>query len=282
MNPTPPAWILLTSYATLKVKGPDAARLLQGQLTANIDTLAEGDGQLAALCQPQGRVVSLFRLFRTPEGFALNLPADLLDITHHTLKKYAVFYKASLEACPPSEMAVAVTTTHPSETVQKQALAVARCKSGLTYLFGDTTRLQTALAAEQPQGEVSQYPDMLIERGIPELNTKTSGQFLPHDLNLIALGAVSLTKGCYTGQEIITRMQHRATLKKHGRLATPPHRVHAGDPVFVAGQTNPVGTLINATDAQVLMLVDDEAANTHTLLTEQHLPYQSLKQVPTL
>ncbi|MSP53113.1 MAG: folate-binding protein [Gammaproteobacteria bacterium] len=53
-----------------------------------------------------------------------------------------------------------------------------------------------------------------IEAGIPRLYPQTIGQFLPHYLNLVKLGAVSFTKGCYTGQEIIARMQHRGKLKQ--------------------------------------------------------------------
>lgn len=277
MNPTNAPWFLLSNHVTLAVNGPDATRLLQGQLTANLETLTPGQGQLAALCQPQGRVLSLFRLFHTPTGYALNFPAELLDITLSTLKKYAVFYKVSLTPHTSADMPVFVTTNTLEDAVRQQALAIAPCKSGLTYVLQDNTR-------EHPHadGSLEHYADLLIQHGVPELDANTSGQFLPHDLNLIALGAVSLTKGCYTGQEIITRMQHRGTLKKHCHLATPPHRVHSGDPVFISDRTNPVGTLINATDSHVLMLVDDEAARTQPLLTQQQRPYHSLRQVPIL
>ena len=53
-----------------------------------------------------------------------------------------------------------------------------------------------------------------INAGIPRLYPQTIGQFLPHYLNLPQLGGVSFSKGCYTGQEIIARMEHRGSLKQ--------------------------------------------------------------------
>lgn len=53
-----------------------------------------------------------------------------------------------------------------------------------------------------------------IMAGIPAVYASTKGEFFPHDLNLPALGAVSFSKGCYRGQEIVARMQHRGNLKR--------------------------------------------------------------------
>ena len=54
-----------------------------------------------------------------------------------------------------------------------------------------------------------------IQQGIPSVYATTSEKFLPHRLNLLDFGGVSFTKGCYTGQEIIARMQHRGEVKHH-------------------------------------------------------------------
>lgn len=57
--------------------------------------------------------------------------------------------------------------------------------------------------------------EQAIRQGIAEIYPETSGKFLPHELNLPELGAVSFNKGCYTGQEIIARMHYRGKLKNH-------------------------------------------------------------------
>ena len=68
-----------------------------------------------------------------------------------------------------------------------------------------------------------------ILQGIPDIYPETSGKYLPHELNLIALGAISFDKGCYTGQEIIARMHYRGKLKTQlyvaqAQLKSPPLR----------------------------------------------------------
>src|SRR5687767_5330488 len=91
---------MLTKNHTLgliKISGADAEKLLQGQLTCDVKTLVEGQPSLAALCNPQGRVVSLFYLALLNGQYYLLLPENMIDITLNSLKKYAVFYKTSLE-----------------------------------------------------------------------------------------------------------------------------------------------------------------------------------------
>ena len=158
-----------TKDGLLKVAGPDAKKLLQGQLTCNLDDVSSTNSTLGAHCNPQGRVISLFRLFMHQNAYYLYMPKSLVATALAALKKYAVFYKVEL--------------TDASEEIKT---------------------LQTRL---EP------YAD--IAKGIPAIYPATSGKFLPHDLNLPNLHAVSFDKGCYTGQEIIARMHYRGTPKNH-------------------------------------------------------------------
>lgn len=61
---------------------------------------------------------------------------------------------------------------------------------------------------------INQTDETAILDKVPQIYAQTIGAFFPHDLNLPALGAVSFTKGCYRGQEIVARMQHRGKLKR--------------------------------------------------------------------
>lgn len=84
-----------------------------------------------------------------------------------------------------------------------------------------------------------------IKKGIPAIYPETSEQFLPHDLNLHQLGAMSFTKGCYTGQEIIARMQYRGKLKNHlyqahSENTTAPIR---GNPIYT--ENKEAGTMVD-------------------------------------
>lgn len=85
-----------TTDGLLKVSGLDAKKLLQGQLTCNVDTLTGTETRLGALCNPQGRVISLFRLFQHENAYFLLMARTMVPITLAALKKYAVFYKVEL------------------------------------------------------------------------------------------------------------------------------------------------------------------------------------------
>lgn len=78
----------------------------------------------------------------------------------------------------------------------------------------------------------------------PTIYPATVGMFFPHDLNLPALGAVSFTKGCYRGQEIVARMQHRGNLKRSLYIFTAAAMVNHGDQIM-AGATV-AGTIVRS------------------------------------
>lgn len=66
----------------------------------------------------------------------------------------------------------------------------------------------------QEQANTSRNPEQEVLDGIPEIYLSTRNKFFPHDINLPAINAVSFTKGCYRGQEIVARMHHRGKLKR--------------------------------------------------------------------
>jgi folate-binding protein YgfZ len=159
-----------TNLKIIAVSGAEAEKFLQGQLTCDVQAIADGHSSLGAHCNAKGRIMSLFRIYRQGDAFHLEMPSEVIDVAFAQLKKYAVFSKnVTLEILP------------------------------------------------SPNNEPNWHRHN-IEAGIPRLYPQTIGEFLPHYINLVELGGVSFTKGCYTGQEIIARMQHRGKLKQHMQL----------------------------------------------------------------
>lgn len=83
-------------YGLLQVSGIDAQKFLQGQLTCNLNEISETESRLGAHCNPQGRVLFLFRLFRFQEAYYLVMPEETLATALQSLKKYARFFKLTL------------------------------------------------------------------------------------------------------------------------------------------------------------------------------------------
>lgn len=70
---------------------------LQGQVTCDVEAIMPGNANLAAHCNPQGRVISLFQLLYQDNHYDLMMPRDMIALTINALKKYAVFFKVTLE-----------------------------------------------------------------------------------------------------------------------------------------------------------------------------------------
>lgn len=228
MQSTTHTAIDLSSFGILSLSGEGAKKLLQGQLTCNLDEITETETRLAAQCNPEGRVVSFFRLFQFQNQYHLFMPQSLLTLTKNTLQKYAIFYKTTLainttlkivgyqgNVLPGFELPPTVDTATLNNNLLTIQVAHER------YLLAGELPTLTPLAP-------STYWNYLdVINGIPVIYPETSGKFLPHELNLPQLNAISFKKGCYTGQEIIARMEYRGKLKKHlyrTRSLTQPQR----------------------------------------------------------
>ncbi|HSX20496.1 MAG TPA: hypothetical protein VLG38_05170 [Gammaproteobacteria bacterium] len=179
----------------LTVTGRDACKFLQGQLTCDVATLADGHETLGAYCNIKGKVDSLFTLRRAAEDYHLSMHQDLLQPTLQELKKYAVFSKVKLDI---------MDSTTPAIDEKQQIL-----------------------------------------NKIPAIYSQTINTFFPHDINLPALGAVSFTKGCYRGQEIVARMEHRGNIKRSMYVFTSKHGVQPGDTV-TTNDARDAGTVVRA------------------------------------
>lgn len=110
----------------------------------------------------------------------------------------------------------------------------------------------TLTAVEKPLPPIVSISDEdAIAQKIPQIYAATIGQFFPHDLNLPALGAVSFTKGCYRGQEIVARMQHRGKLKRSLYLFNCAYGdINASDIISTGELATAAGTVVRVCQTQ--------------------------------
>ena len=208
----------------IRIDGTDAAGFLHGQFTTDITGLAPGQTGLSAWCDPKGRVIATFILARLDDTFRLLLPGALKDTFIKRLRMYVM--RANVNIVDAG-----------TETEKIPGLPA--------YLSGmDSDDWETAL----------------IRQGIPLLQPETSGRFLPQELNMDHLDAVSFTKGCYPGQEIIARLHYRGQVKRRLCHATTQNktRLEPGTALIADGEERNIGTVVNsaATDTgQELLIV---------------------------
>lgn len=217
----------LDSYRLFQIKGPDAEKFLQGQLTADIASLSSRGHSLAAHCNIKGHMLSMVRLFRlSSEHYLASIHQSIAESGFNNLKKYSIFSKVEL-GFVDGWSGVALDKKHLEKlnssitdmSLDANSLSdvhyLAKIDEDLYELWAEDKKLCSWVdKALNEQTSINNWKLGLIQRGIPSLEIQTQEHFIPQMTNLQAVNGVSFSKGCYTGQEIVIRLQHRGVLKK--------------------------------------------------------------------
>ncbi len=273
----------LTHEGVLAVRGADAAKFLQGQLTCNLNYLSDTQASLGARCTQKGRMQSSFRILLQGDGVLLAMASELLEPQLADLKKYAVFSKSKLTdesaawvrfgLAHADQALSALGLTLPVETdsvVRSETLIAVRVSPGRAELWAPAEHaesLLSQLAATLPQAELNEWLLGQIRAGIGQVMPQTRELFIPQMLNLQAVGGVSFKKGCYTGQEIVARMQYLGKLKRRlYRLSLVAAQLpEPGTALFAPSHNSSIGEVVIAAKAdqsiELLAVLQAEAAD---------------------
>ena len=251
----------LGHLGVLAVRGPNSARFLQGQTTADFLDPAAPAAIVGACCTPQGRVFTHFVALPTDSGYLLILPRSLVGPTRDTLARYAALSRVELAdsgeewrilglAGPGAEARLAALGLRAGDPAPdgSQALCHAPGRQLLVVPSPAAQARWVALEAQARPAGLPLWHLADIRAGIATLEPATGAAFVPQMLNFHLRGVVNFSKGCYTGQEVVARSQYRGTLKRHlHRLAigtaAPPA---PGTAVRVPESDQAVGTLLRA------------------------------------
>lgn len=255
-------WHTLKNYHFISIAGIDASKLLQGQLTCDINQLTETYSSLGAHCNPKGRMISSFQIARiAEESFYLRLHASIADNALTAINKYAVFSKASVEkkalfcygligdqAASITEKILGAAPQSYHAVVQKEGLiAIQQDQEGQMIELWSESDISNIL--QQDLGEAcdeAHWFAYCISQGIGEVRGETIEAFIPQEINFQLTDAISFTKGCYTGQEIIARMKYLGKLKKHmyHLQATTSNEIAPNTPLFIKGENKTIGHVV--------------------------------------
>jgi hypothetical protein len=272
----------LSHEGVLAVRGLDASKFLQGQLTCNLNYLNEHSTSLGARCTPKGRMLSSFRILSEGDGYLLAMASELLEAQLTDLKKYAVFSKSQLSDESAAWVRFGLAggdgalvglgldlPQSADSVVRGNGLIALRLADGRAELWAPAAEAETVhnrLAAHLPQVPLNAWLLAQVRAGIGQVFGATRELFIPQMINLQAVGGVSFKKGCYTGQEIVARMQYLGKLKRrlyHLSLAEdiPPE---SGTELFSPVHGSSVGEVVLAAKAEhgveLLAVLQDDAA----------------------
>ena len=246
------ATVDLAHLSTIAITGDNTKKFLQGQLTCDVNRLTPNQACMGSYCNIQGRVLSVFHLFEYQDSAYMLMPTDLIASITTTLKKYGQFSRVIIDTTPRFHtyglIGEAATRLAVTQNVKLPTIPGAVTHNE-DYLFirypGSNPRwlclTQQTLDVDQ---SVDSWRAQDILLGLPEINNATSAQFTPHMLNLKAFMAVSFTKGCYLGQEIIARTEHLGKAKRGLFWSEVNESVAEGSVVTINNLE--VGTIINS------------------------------------
>lgn len=301
----------LPDYGLIKAEGNDATEFLHNQFTNDLKQgVTDSQSQLSAYCNPKGRILALFRVFKADGAYYLAMPRELVEATHKRLGMFVLMSKIKLEDVSDEITQVGVS----GPNIDQKLMAVvgelpekindAASHGNITIiripgpfpryqLFGPPgemaqayNRLSTFMAEVSPKA----WELLDIHAGIPVIHQTNVEAFVPQMVNLQAIGGLSFKKGCFPGQEIVARMEYLGKLKRRMYLAHSDSEMPAapGDAVYThAGGARKAGAVVAAQPnpgggADLLIVAEIEAAensplydsaDSKSMLQLKELPY---------
>lgn len=259
-------WIsCLDDMAALQVMGPDAAKFLQGQLSCDIKAVSNTRALPGSHCNPQGRMLSNFRVLNPAEQhYVLVLRSDLSELAQKALQKYIVFSKAKLDKVEGLAafglhglQAATLVETYFSALPGQQNNAVSNengiavqidqeGKSFELYLDPEATEVLANILSKAIPCDKSYWEQQRFSVGLWYIDAAQSGEHIPLVTGLEKIDGISFKKGCYTGQEIIARLHYRGKAKRHleNLSAEGNIEVNIGDKVVDAESGNELGEIV--------------------------------------
>ena len=221
--------------SVVMIAGPEATHFLQNLITCDIESLQDEQSTFGALLSPQGKILFDFHVYRMADGFAF----DIADAFAADFIRRMAFYRLRADVTiTPSELQVIEGTGNPD---------VRHADMGLRGIGEASDDLAVA----------ENHTARRISLCLPELGADyETGTTFPHEalMDQYALGGVDFTKGCYVGQEVVSRMQHRGTARSRFVSVTSPDALPPMGTEIRAGE-RAIGTMGSSSGKQGLALV---------------------------
>ena len=288
----------LNHYAIIEASGDDVVEFLQGQFSNDIKLVTENLGQLSAYCNPKGRILANFRVFKRQNSYFLRLRADISETTLKRLRMFVMRSKVELvdrsdefsrmgiagENAPNKLSALFQSLPNKTdESITENEITIIKLAGSLPRYEAHGTIASLKMLWDNlekqsvPIGENS-WNLLTVRAGIPEIMAETVEEFVPQMINLQAINGLSFTKGCYPGQEVVARMHYLGKLKRHLFLCSADSNKlpKPGTPIMTANENDQkAGQIVSAswsneTKIELLAVLQIEKAENNELHIASH------------
>jgi folate-binding protein YgfZ len=228
----------LAPVAMLAIGGADATAFLHGQLSIDVGHLSSGACRYATYNSPKGRMLANVVLWRAKAGaddYRALVPGDIAESVRKRLAMFVLRSKVTLSDVTAAHLRLGVGGPRATEALRTSlgvvpapheiaqvdevtVLGLVGSRFALVTPVEQGSALRTVLAECMTEGDFAVWQWLAIRAGVPVVTAATQDAFVAQTANMDILGGIDFNKGCYTGQEVIARMQYLGRLKERAFL----------------------------------------------------------------
>jgi folate-binding protein YgfZ len=273
---------LLADRTVIKVIGDDARKFLHGLVTADMLALTPGTARFCALLTPQGKIIADFFVAEAPPadggGFFLDVPRALGATLFDKLNLYKLRAKVLVEDLAEILGVLAVWDGTPAAEYDLSYADPRLPALGARSMIPPHRTADAAREIGASLVAAEDYEAHRIALGVPRGGVDFAyGDAFPHEADMDQLGGVDFAKGCYVGQEVVSRIEHRGI----ARTRAVPISYDGGAPengVAIAAGERQVGTMGSAARGRGIALLRlDRVAEAAEPLTAGGVPIHLVK-----
>ena len=290
------------------VRGDDAKKFLQGQITNDIYLLDKEDKAIyAGYCNPKGRLIAFFLIIKTWDNYFLFCPSSISDVICKRLSmfvlrsdvliaksklSYFYFYGntqaeedfKNIWGDVPFPINLMETVQHPNEQNTTGLLSITKLpgENGRFLVLGEDETIEMIYSEIFQNNEIPNeisWNASDIEAKIPNIFSETQGKFIPQSVNLDLIDAVNFKKGCYTGQEIVARTHYLGKVKRRMYQANleSNEEIKCGEEIYLNDEI--VGHVVNfsTSNSAYKLLIELKVEEENKPITLKDKPLQIFK-----
>lgn len=269
-----------TPFVTMDISGKNIKTFLQGQLSADIHQLSLTQSAYTTYCDAKGKIQSAFFIYPISEDeYRMILDESLMELTCKLLKKYGVFNQIKIDRIDKFEVIGLIDPENCMFNQTKNALWGLQSSGHIQIIHYPSADIHRYLLI----GEYGSINQMLQDHSIPldehlnlwaaldiiqmfpQMNASIVNLFTPPMLSLEKFNAYSLNKGCFLGQEIISRTARLGKIKRHLHVLLSPNNGSCLDTLTHDFSGSQMGHIINSTQ------LNDEHHIHLALINDRHM-----------
>ena len=273
----------LDHFSIISISGADSTEFIQGQMTQDISAIGDDEARMTAILNPQGRVMSTALIMHWDDSIILVLNKDTVDDLIVWLSRFILRSKVTvsrLEAHIYGLNQNLADIESDSLGLEKEIFCLRSIETDAERTLLITKSLHDFSKSSITTMSSRNWKLADIQAGIPIIYKENIAKFIPQMINLDLINGISFNKGCYTGQEIVARVQHRGKIKRrmfHISTQQSNTEIRPGTPVLLGDSE--VGTIIQSVQYKnqihSLAVIKNDASKKKLLVNGSAIKIQS-------